>query len=383
MRIFNLRLPQFLRQSGQRSRLLLLSLGALGLSLGTLSGCSTIGYYAQSIHGHFSMLSAAKPVDEWIGDTSTDPKLARRLQLSQQIRNYAVSELALPDNASYRRYADLQRPFVVWNVFAAPALSLQLKTWCFPVAGCVSYRGYFDKADAEAAAQQLHAEGYDVQVAGIPAYSTLGYFDDPLLNTFISYPAGELARMIFHELAHQVVYVQNDSTFNESFATAVEEAGVERWLAEPENAQFAASYREFDGRRQQFKALLMHYRQQLDTLYQSDLDNASKLQQKMQLFAQLQTDYAQLKSSWGGFAGYDRFFASGVSNAHLGAIATYTELVPLFKNMLNEATINSGTNQQTLPDHAAYTRFFAAVRELAKQPRDKTLSAAATLSKQQ
>jgi predicted aminopeptidase len=202
------------------------------------SGCSTVGYYARTVTGHLELLQAARPVPQWLDDPATSAKLKERLELSQRIRDFAVSALAEPDNASYRRYADLHRPAAVWNVVAAPELSLVSKTWCFWVVGCVGYRGYYDPAQAEALAVELRSEGLDVAVYPVPAYSTLGrlptggWLADPLLNTFIGYPEGELARLVFHELAHQVAFAPGDTLFNESFASTVEKIGAERWLAE-------------------------------------------------------------------------------------------------------------------------------------------------------
>ena len=230
------------------------SLGLGGLLATTLlagaavcltSGCSTLGYYAQSATGHLEPGAGGAA-----GAASGSPirrrrrALKARLELSQRIRDFAVAELGEPDNASYRRYADLKRGAAVWNVVAAPELSLELKTWCFAVVGCVGYRGYYDRAEAEAfAAGLLAQERLDVSVYPVPAYSTLGklpaadWLADPLLNTFIDYPEGDLARLIFHELAHQVAFAPGDTLFNESFASAVEKIGLERWLGRPENAQ--------------------------------------------------------------------------------------------------------------------------------------------------
>ena len=196
-----------------------------------ITGCANLAYYTQAANGQFALLSAARPIDQWLADPATDTGLKDRLAKAQAMRRFAVRELGLPDNASYSSYADVKRPFVLWNVVATPALSMEPKKWCFPVAGCVSYRGYYSKEEAQAYAAELRAEGNDVQVSGVPAYSTLGWFNDPFISTFIHYPDGELARLVFHELAHQVVYAVGDSEFNESFATAVEEAGVQRWLA--------------------------------------------------------------------------------------------------------------------------------------------------------
>jgi len=216
------------------------AVGAVVL-LGSLSGCGSVRYLAQSVGGHLSLLNQAKPVSDWLADPATSDPLRERLQLTQRMRDYAVSELKLPDNASYRRYADLHRSAAVWNVVAAPELSLQLKTWCYPVTGCVGYRGYFDQVAADEQGDALRTEGLEVSVYAVPAYSTLGklpggFFSDPLLNTFIRWPEGELARLIFHELAHQVAFAKDDTMFNESFATAVERIGGTRWLVEKSTA---------------------------------------------------------------------------------------------------------------------------------------------------
>ena len=220
-----------------------------------LSGCANLGYYWQSASGHMRMLQAAKPVQEWLSDTQAPQRLKDKLALSQRLRAFATNELKLPSNPSYTRYADLHRSAVIWNVVAAPPFSLKLKPWCFPITGCVGYRGYFVEADAKAEAALLRKEGYEAATYPVPAYSTLGWMNwaggDPLLNTFIGYPEGELARMIFHELAHQVAYARDDTMFNESFATAVERLGVQRWLATRASAecQDSADQRESPARR--------------------------------------------------------------------------------------------------------------------------------------
>src|SRR6476469_5797215 len=217
--------------------------------------CTSLNYYAQAAQGQLSLLSDARPIEEWLSDEHTDAKLKLRLATARQIRTFAVQELSLPDNASYRNYAALKRPYVLWNVVAAPELSLVPREWCFPVAGCVNYRGYYSHERAIAYAHQLRAQGDDVQVGGVTAYSTLGWFNDPLISTFINFPDAELARLIFHELAHQVVYVAGDSQFNESFASAVEEAGVESWLEHYGNPQMRENYARYTQRKQQFLQL--------------------------------------------------------------------------------------------------------------------------------
>ena len=312
--------------------------GAIALAIVAVAGCSTLGYYAQSIQGHFAMLRAARPIPEIVADPGTAEPLKLRLQRAQQIRAFASSELALPENGSYRSYADLRRPFVVWNVFAAPELSLELKQWCYPVVGCAVYRGYFDRDAADRAAEELRSEGYEVNVAGVPAYSTLGWFSDPILNTFVGGTEGQLAGLIFHELAHQVVFVGGDTTFNESFATAVEREGVRRWLAARGDDRSRHAYAEFAQRRNEFLNLLLRYRGLLFNTYRGPEPDAAKRQRKQQLLASLRDDYAQLRAGWGGFAGYDRFFAQEPTNAHLASIGAYNDLVPAFDALLAQVS---------------------------------------------
>ncbi len=226
----------------RKSKRWLLALGLLA-AIG-MAGCQTLGYYAQSVGGHVRLMNAARPVGDWLVDPATPPALQAKLQLAQQLRAFASAELHLPDNASYRSFADLKRRAAVWNVAAAPADSLRLKSFCFVVLGCVSYQGYFDEGEAQALGAQLAAQGWEVDVYPVPAYSTLGKLNwlggDPLLSTFIGYPEGELAGLIFHELAHQQLYIDHDSAFNESFATAVERLGVRQWLATRPAAEQAA-----------------------------------------------------------------------------------------------------------------------------------------------
>jgi predicted aminopeptidase len=335
------------------------------------SGCSTLGYYAQSVGGHLHIVRSAKPVAKWLADDDAGAALRERLALSQRMRDYAVRELGLPDNASYRRYADLKRPAAVWNVVAAPELSLVLKTWCFPVVGCVGYRGYFDRGQADAFAAALKDEAaVEVAVYGVPAYSTLGrlpgdWLADPLLNTFIHYPEGELARLIFHELAHQVAYAKDDTEFNESFATAVERIGGRRWLAAHASQAARDEYARFDARRQDFRALTMSYRDKLDALYRSDADAAAKRAGKAALMAAMRKDYAALKANrWDGFSGYDGWFARA-NNASFGVLAAYNALVPGFERLFEREGRDFG-------------RFYAEVARLAALPKTERRAALAS-----
>jgi predicted aminopeptidase len=327
-----------------------------------LTACADLRYYLQSVGGHLQMLQAARPIEQWLDDAQTAPALKQRLVLAREMRHFAVSELHLPDNASYHRYADVQRKAVVWNVVAAPALSLTLKTWCFPVAGCVGYRGYFSEADAQAQAQLLKMQGLEVSVYGVPAYSTLGWLNwaggDPLLNTFIHYPQGELARMVFHELAHQVLYVPDDTLFNESFATAVERLGGARWLIQHDSPQAKEEYRALDGRRQQFRVLLRDTRARLLDIYHSspspDRVESDSLARKNKAMQDFRNSYVQLKSAWGGYSGYDDWVA-GANNAAFGAQAAYDEWVPAFEALFEQ----QGQN---------WVQFYDAVRRLSQLP---------------
>jgi predicted aminopeptidase len=341
-----------------RLRLPVLALAA------ALGGCGSVAdYYWQGFSGQVGVLASARPVDEVLASTS-DARLAGRLQVARDIRQYASKALALPDNGSYTRYTDLGRPYVVWNVFAAPALSLKPLHWCFPVAGCVSYRGYFNEADAKAEAARLRALGHDVHVGGVPAYSTLGWFDDPLLSSFVRYPDTALARLVFHELAHQVVYVKDDSTFNESFATAVEEAGLARWIATQRDtglhARLEAEHARSDRLRAVFKRLVRQAREDLDAVYASDAPDDAKRERKRAVYAQMRTSYELAKQGEAGLAGYDRWFAGndgeGPNNAALAAVALYDQKVPAFRALLAQV-------DGDLP------AFYEKVREIAKLPK--------------
>jgi predicted aminopeptidase len=322
-----------------------------------LASCSTLNYYSQAAQGQIELLSDAKPIDDWLADPSTNPKLRHRLETARQIRRFAVQEMGLPDNNSYKNYAALSRPYVLWNIVATPELSLKPLQWCFPVAGCVDYRGYYSKADAQDYARELRADGNDVEVGGVTAYSTLGWFSDPLISTFINYPDAELARMLFHELAHQVVYVGGDSQFNESFASAVEEVGVERWLERFGNQSMREAYDRYWARKRDFHALLLRSRKELEQVYKSHMLDADKRGAKARVFARLKDDYQVLKQNWGGYAGYDKFFAEPLSNAHLASIATYSDFVPAFKALLRR--------EHNFPS------FYNAVRRLADLDRDE------------
>ncbi len=337
-----------------------LALGAGVLAAGCAASAIDLPYYWQSALGQASVLQRARPIGALLASDELDARLRPKLERVREIRAFASRALSLPENRSYTRYADLGRPFVVWNVFAAPELSMQLKQWCFPVAGCVSYRGYFEREAAERHAQKLRAQGWEAYVVGVAAYSTLGWFDDPVLNTFVHYPDAELARLIFHELAHQVLYVQGDSAFNESFATAVEEAGVERWLAALDDAAVEGAYRVFAQRRASFVGLLQRHKAALEAVYAGDASDEDKRAGKRAVLDSLRHDYQALRASWAGYPGYDRWFAQPLTNAHLASVSAYHALVPGFRRLLGQAGGD-------LP------RFFRLARELADLPAEERL----------
>jgi predicted aminopeptidase len=305
------------------------------LLIGSLPGCSNIGYYAQAISGHIDVMRAARPVTDVMRDPASDPVLKKKLEEVKAMREFASLELGLPDNDSYRAYADVGRPYVVWNVFAAPEFSLEPKRWCLLVVGCVNYRGFYDRQDAEQLAAELRREGYDTFVGGVAAYSTLGYFADPVLNTFLRFGTPEVARTVFHELAHQIIYVQDDSFFNESFATAVENEGMRRWFAAHATPEQCAAFEVQKKRKAAFAWLIRDYRNKAVELYKTARLGDKQRHAKAELLSALRREYANLKTSWDGYAGYDKFFGEDLNNAKLVSISLYSELVPAFEILLD------------------------------------------------
>jgi predicted aminopeptidase len=320
----------------------------------TSTGCAQLSYYAQATQGQLGLVASAKHIDQWLADPNVSDQLKQRLTRTKQIRKFAVQELDLPDNGSYTKYAELNRPYVVWNVIATPELSMKPVQWCFPIAGCVDYRGYYRKEDAQRFAHDLRSQGYEVRVSGVPAYSTLGWFNDPVLSTFIAYPEAEVARMLFHELAHQVAYAPGDTPFNESFATTVESIGVEQWLDKHGNPDSRERYREFRQRKRDFIDLLTQHRQRLEEVFATDISDDEKRNQKALVITSLKQAYHQIKDEkWGGYSGYDQWFNEPITNAHFVLVATYEELVPAFQAL----HAKSGSMK----------KFYANVQAMAKQ----------------
>ena len=354
-------------RSARTRRILAFGSALLVAAILVVGGCASAGYYAQSIGGHLDLMARRQDVGALVNDESTPPNLRRKLERAETIRAFAVEELALPDSGSYRSYVDVGKPYVTWNVVATPALSLEPKTWCFPVVGCVTYRGYFEEADARSYGDELAADGLDVTVVGARAYSTLGWFDDPILNTILFDAEYRFAGTLFHELAHERVFVSGDSAFNESYAVAVEREGVRRWLARTGGPGMQRAYEEEHARREAFLSVVMSARNRLEALYASDLDDSEKLRDKAAIFDSLRRDYAKLKAGWGGYAGYDGWFEEDLNNAKLALLDTYNVHVVAFEVMLAE-------------QNGDMERFHQAVEALSKLPKDERDAALARLA---
>jgi predicted aminopeptidase len=302
----------------------------LALCLLSCSGC----YYAQAARGQLDVMSKRQPIDEIIAVEATPEELSRRLELVMEARQFAVDELYLPDNDSYRSYADLGRDYVVWNVFAAPEFSLEAKTWCFPIAGCVGYRGYFSEAAAVKKAEQLREDGYDVLVGGIPAYSTLGKFDDPVLNTMMHWDDTTLIATIFHELAHQVMYVKDDSAFNESFASAVEEIGIERWLASRDEEAAFEAYLERRALSNQLVEITSAARTDLEALYAAEVPPDEMRASKQDRLQRLREELRQVLDASGHNA--PAWLDNEINNARLASMGLYEDRLPEFRALYEE-----------------------------------------------
>jgi predicted aminopeptidase len=328
------------------------------LVVAVIATCSGGCYLLQSAHGQLALMAKREPITRLIDQSSTPPALRAQLEQVAAIRDYASRTLGLPDNGSYRSYADVGRRYVVWNVVAAPEFSVEAKDWCYPIVGCVSYRGYFVEERARRYAAQLRAQGLDVAIGGVAAYSTLGHFNDPVLNTMMGWNDVELAAIIFHELTHQLLYVANDSSFNEALATTVEEEGVRRWLKAQGREADLATHLMQQEHYVEVVELLSATRAELRTLYASGLAPEALRDRKRAAFATLRSSYSDLKARWGGHAPFDTWFEEDLNNAHLASVATYFNCVPGFKREL--AALGG-----------ELTAFYARARELAKLDQEK------------
>jgi predicted aminopeptidase len=299
--------------------------------------CRSLPYYGQAIDGQMDILRKRQPISRLVADPDTPAALRTKLQFVMAVREFAEKELQLPVNDNYLSYVALDRPYVVWNVFAAPEFSLTPKTWCFPIAGCVSYRGYFVEADARRFGSDLHLEGYDVYIGGAIAYSTLGWFDDPVLSTVLFLSEPEIAALIFHELAHSILYVKDDTAFNESFATAVEQEGLRRWQVAANDPEGYEKWQRRHRRQRMFTNLVSKYRTELEALYEGELPPGAKRNQKAAIFNQMRTEFGHLKSKHSAMAVYTAWFDRPINNAQLISVSTYHDWVPAFSSILNES----------------------------------------------
>ena len=303
-----------------------------------LMSCSNLGYYWQSARGHLKIMSQREDIDELLQNPQTDADLKQKLELVKQIRTFATQHLFLPDNDSYTQYVDIKRHYVVWNVFAAPEFSTQLKKWCFLFVGCVGYRGYYSEQDARDLALEIAKQDkLDVYVGGAIAYSTLGWFDDPVLNTFINYPEANLAGLMFHELTHQMLYIKNDAAFNEGLANMVEMEGVKRWLQQHPNSGDLRRYEKQKQLRTIFVSLLAQTNQKLSELYQQQLPEQQMRDSKTKIIADLRQQFEQQKQSQQDLRIYDAWFSQPINNAQLGSVAIYEDYVPAFQQMLSDS----------------------------------------------
>lgn len=310
----------------------------MAVAAALLCGCHSISYYSQAISGQWELLTKPEPIRQFIADAKTPALLRERLQLVLRLREFAAAELALPTNGHYLNYADLKRPYVTWTVYAAPEFSTKAKTWWYPVVGSLEYQGYFKEAAARRYAETLRQRGFDVFVGAVPAFSTLGWFRDPVLNTFVFDDEADLAELLFHELAHQRVFVAGDTEFNEAFATAVAEEGLRRWMQTKNDPAGHARYRASVVREEQFVQLVIDTRAKLEKFFDSTNHpprlGAELRAGKQAVFDEMRENYSRLKQSWGGDSGYDRWFAKPINNAQLNTVEAYHKLVPGFERLL-------------------------------------------------
>ncbi len=323
-----------------------------------LIGCQTIEYYSQAISGQHRILQSRQPISDITADPNSSEILRQRLTFLMEVRAFAEEELRLPVANNYLTYVDLKRPYVAWNVVATPEFSMEPKTWCYPIVGCAAYRGYFAEADAHHYAESLQNQGFDVYVGGVTAYSTLGWFDDPVLSTFIRRPRASSAALLFHELAHQVLYAPDDTTFNESFATFVEQEGLRRLQKASGNSDIYGDYLNNYRLEQQFVQLVLEYRHKLELLYQTDLAPTRKRIAKASIFNGLRNEFNHLKTTQTGFAAYDDWMNRPLNNAKISGVSAYHDFVPAFGKIL----------AQKKGDLA---QFYEACRQLAEEKKDQ------------
>lgn len=298
-------------------------------------GCATFGYYAQAVGGQLELTRSSRPVDALLADPQTPPELRERLLLAGEVAGFSRSELGMDGGGSFRTYAALDRPYVVWNLFAASPLSLDGRRWCYPVVGCVPYRGFFKRRSAERAAARLAADGFETYLAGVPAYSTLGWFNDPLLSTFIDWPEARFVELLIHEIAHRRIWARNDAVFNESFAEYAGETGTRLWFAaDGQDAEYAA-YKADRKAWRRMKQLLLRARDRLAEVYRGDSDDSLRFREKARVLAALRRCYREHRPMIGG-GSFDGL-VDGVNNAYLVALGAYADWRPAFAALHRQA----------------------------------------------
>lgn len=300
-----------------------------------ISGCSTVNYYAQSIQGQFEIIQKRQDINPLLSSRKLSNSLRNRLETVLELREFSTAQLGLPNNNSYLSYADLERDYVIWNIFATEEFSLSPIKWCYLVVGCLGYRGYFSETEAKQHAMKLKEQGYDIYLGGVSAYSTLGWFDDPVLNTMLRWSDIQLATVMFHELAHQQLYIKNDTQFNESYAEAIATIGVTKWLEKSTDNKLLSEYVQSQSQEKQFISLVMKYKTVLDELYRSETDKRQMLIQKEVIFKQMQNEYKILRRHWKKDR-YAHWFSTGLNNAKLAAIVTYQQYTSSFINIFNK-----------------------------------------------
>lgn len=302
----------------------------------TFTGCESVRYYTQAISGQVSILNKRQSINRLLADLQIPAKQKNQFRRILDLREFAQKELNLPVNNHYLTFVELNRPYVLWNVYAAPEFDFAPKTWCYPIVGCTAYRGYFSKTNAHRYAEQLNQEGFDVYVGGVTAYSTLGWFDDPIYSTFIDFSEARLAALIFHELAHQIVYVKDDTTFNESFATAVEQEGLRRWMESRGKTDAYHNYLRAYERRLHFNQLIQEYRKKLESLYEKNMPIEEKRREKEYIIYRLKDEYYKLNQHWNGYAGYDPWFRNSINNAQINTVSIYNDMAPAFLELIEQ-----------------------------------------------
>jgi len=334
---------------------------ALALAGVLLCGCDTTRFYTQAMVGQWELVTAPRRMESVLRDPCTTPELAQRLGVVQEILNYAETRLGLPAGAQYSAYANLGRSNVVWNVFAAPEFSIEPKQWWYPLYGRLSYRGFFDEQTARRYAAKLRARGFDAHVGGVPAYSSLGWFEDPVLNTFVFEDDADLAELLFHELSHRRLFFPGDTDFNEAFATAVAEVATQQWLADSHRTALLETYRRRLEHERAFRALALETRHELSLAYATGGGEAELRRRKAEVIAEFEARYRRLRAGWTDDRRFDRWFAAGVNNARLAALAAYYEQVPAFLREMER--------------HATLEEFFTAMHRLRRLSPDERRAA--------